>query len=79
MPDRVSCPGEASSGAVVELLRQLIRNGCVSGGWPSTGESRNAADLHAVLEGPGLDIEWFEPVPGRPSVVVRISGEDRLG
>ena len=63
------------SGAVVELLAQLIRNGCVSGGWPSTGEeSRNAADLRAVLEGPGLDVEWFEPVPGRASLVARISG-----
>ena len=60
---------------MVELLAQLIRNGCVSGGWPSTGEeSRNAADLRAVLEGPGLDVEWFEPVPGRASLVARISG-----
>ncbi len=68
---------ETSGRAVVELLAQLIRNGCVSGGWLSTGEeSRNAADLRAVLEGPGLDVEWFEPVPGRPSLVVRISGAE---
>ncbi len=66
-----------SGGAVVELLAQLIRNGCVSGGWPSTGEEwRNAADLRAVLEGPGLDVEWFEPVLGRPSLIARISGAE---
>jgi acetylornithine deacetylase/succinyl-diaminopimelate desuccinylase-like protein len=68
---------ETGSGAVVELLGTLIRNGCVSGGWPSSGEeSRNAADLRAVLEGPGLDLEWFEPVPGRASLIARISGAE---
>ena len=33
--------------------------------------------LRATLEGPGLDLETFEPVPGRASLVARIQGRDR--
>ena len=62
---------------MVELLQQLIRNQCVSTGYPSVGEEgRNAETLAAVLEGPGLDLEMVEPVPGRASVVARIEGSD---
>ncbi|HEX2849545.1 MAG TPA: M20/M25/M40 family metallo-hydrolase [Acidimicrobiales bacterium] len=62
---------------VVELLQQLIRNACVSRGWPSTGEeSRNAGTLRSVLGSAGLDVEWVEPVEGRASLLARIEGSD---
>jgi len=68
---------EAPTGQVVELLQQLIRNACVSRNFPSEGEeSRNADTLEAVLEGPGLDLQKVEPVPGRASLVARIEGSD---
>lgn len=64
---------------LAELLSVLIRNRCVSSGMPSTGEeARNVATLRTVLEGPGLDIDVVEPVPGRPSLVARIQGRDPL-
>jgi acetylornithine deacetylase/succinyl-diaminopimelate desuccinylase-like protein len=60
---------------VAELLQQLIRNGCVNDGTPESGhERRNAEVLRAVLEGPGLDLEVHEPLPGRTSLVARIEG-----
>ena len=59
------------------LLRELIRNGCVNDGTVASGhEERNAAVLLASLAGPGLDIERYEPQPGRASVVARIEGSD---
>ncbi|MGN6472511.1 MAG: M20/M25/M40 family metallo-hydrolase [Mycobacteriales bacterium] len=68
---------EVSSAAVAELLSTLIRNRCVSHGYPSVGtEIDNAAVLRSVLEGSGADIEWFEAVAGRPSLVARIPGSD---
>ncbi|HEV2369056.1 MAG TPA: M20/M25/M40 family metallo-hydrolase [Acidimicrobiales bacterium] len=61
----------------VELLQQLIRNRCVNDGSPESGhEVRNADVLRAYLEGGGLDVEQFEPTPGRGSLVVRIEGSD---
>ena len=69
-------PDEASA-EVTDLLRQLIRNGCVNDGSPESGqEHRNADALRAVLEGPGLDLEVKEPLPGRTSLVARIDGSD---
>lgn len=60
-----------------ELLQQLIRNACVNDGtWTSGEESRNADLLTQVLEGAGLEVESFEPVEGRASVVARIEGTD---
>jgi acetylornithine deacetylase/succinyl-diaminopimelate desuccinylase-like protein len=65
------------TGEVTELLQQLIRNACVNDGAPESGEeSRNADLLTSYLEGAGLDIERYEPVPGRASVVGRIEGRD---
>ena len=62
---------------VVELLQALIRNGCVNDGTPESGqEVRNADLLQAYLEGAGLDLERFEPTPGRASLVARIEGSD---
>jgi acetylornithine deacetylase/succinyl-diaminopimelate desuccinylase-like protein len=39
-------------------------------------EDRSAATIESVLEGKGLDIETYEPVPGRRSLVARIEGRD---
>ena len=64
---------------VVELLQVLIRNRCVSLETPESSagnESLNAGVLRAVLEGPGIDSQWYEPVPGRASLITRISGID---
>lgn len=62
---------------VTDLLQQLIRNRCVSQGFPSTGEEvRNAELLRDYLGGSGFDVEWFEPSPGRASLAVRIEGTD---
>jgi acetylornithine deacetylase/succinyl-diaminopimelate desuccinylase-like protein len=65
------------TGEVTELLQQLIRNKCVNDGAPDSGEeSRNADLLTSYLEGSGIDIERYEPVAGRASVVGRIEGRD---
>lgn len=61
----------------VDLLQTLIRNACVNDGTPASGhEVRNADTLQALLEGSGLAIERYEPVPGRTSLVARIEGSD---
>ena len=39
-------------------------------------EARNAELLRSRLEGPGLDLQTFEPLPGRVSLVARIEGSD---
>jgi acetylornithine deacetylase/succinyl-diaminopimelate desuccinylase-like protein len=60
---------------VAELLQQLIRNSCVNDGTQESGhEDRSARTIEAVLEGPGLDLQSYEPVPGRRSLVARIEG-----
>lgn len=61
----------------VELLQELIRNACVSDGSAASGqEHRNAAVLANYLDSSGIDIESFEPAPGRTSLVARIEGSD---
>ncbi len=61
----------------VDLLRHLIRNACVNDGHAESGqEVRNADILQTFVEGPGIDIERFEPTPGRVSFVARIPGTD---
>ena len=61
----------------VELLQQLIRNGCVNDGSIDSGqEVRNADLLESYLEGTGFEMERFEAVPGRPSLVARMEGSD---
>jgi acetylornithine deacetylase/succinyl-diaminopimelate desuccinylase-like protein len=62
---------------VVELLRQMIRNACVNDGTDASGhELANADLLRAGLEGSGCDLESYEPLPGRASLVARIEGSD---
>ena len=64
---------------VADLLGVLIRNRCVSRfeGISSIGnESVNAATLRAVVEGPGVDVDWHEAIDGRASLVARIAGSD---
>jgi acetylornithine deacetylase/succinyl-diaminopimelate desuccinylase-like protein len=72
--------GDAVSGSEVgDLLGALIRNRCVSNmvdGASVGDESVNAAVLRSVIEGPGLDVEWYEPIEGRASLVARIEGTD---
>ena len=61
----------------VDLLREMIRNECVNDGRDESGEEiRNADVLQNYLAGAGLDIETFEPLPGRKSIVARIEGSD---
>jgi acetylornithine deacetylase/succinyl-diaminopimelate desuccinylase-like protein len=63
--------------ATVELLQTLIRNACVNDGSPASGEEvRNCDVLQSVVAGPGVEVERFEPTPGRPSLVARIEGRD---
>ncbi len=59
------------------LLRDLIRNACVNDGTPESGAEVRSADLlTGYLEGTGLDLERYEPMPGRGSVLARIEGSD---
>jgi acetylornithine deacetylase/succinyl-diaminopimelate desuccinylase-like protein len=62
---------------VVDLLQELIRNRCVNYGTPESGQEITSAEMIAALVGDaGADVESFEPVPGRASVVARIEGSD---
>ncbi|MGA9276680.1 M20/M25/M40 family metallo-hydrolase [Ilumatobacter sp.] len=68
---------EGMTGRTVELLQTMIRNECVNDGTAESGhESRNADVLEQVIAGPGVDVERFEPIPGRASIVGRIAGSD---
>jgi len=69
---------EAMTGETVELLQAMIRNRCVNDGTADSGyETRNADLLRSFLGSSGLDLEEFEPTPGRASLVARIEGSDR--
>jgi acetylornithine deacetylase/succinyl-diaminopimelate desuccinylase-like protein len=60
-----------------DLLRQLIRNQCVNDGRVESGQETKSVDLLGnYLEGAGLDMERYEPQPGRSSLVARIEGSD---
>jgi len=65
------------TGQTVELLQAMIRNACVNDGTPESGqEIRNANTLRAQLDGSGLEVQEWEPTPGRTSIVSRIEGSD---
>ncbi|HEX7133725.1 MAG TPA: M20/M25/M40 family metallo-hydrolase, partial [Iamia sp.] len=62
---------------VTDLLQHLIRNACVNDGRKVSGhEARSVEVLRAVLEPAGVDLEVYEPAPGRQSLVARIEGTD---
>jgi acetylornithine deacetylase/succinyl-diaminopimelate desuccinylase-like protein len=68
---------DVATAETVELLQSLIRNRCVNdGSADSGGEYRNADTIAAYLGTAGLDVERFEPAPGRTSLVARITGSD---
>ena len=58
-------PDTTLTGETTELLQAMIRNECVNDGSPESGdETRNADLLETFLEGAGLDVERYEPLPG---------------
>jgi acetylornithine deacetylase/succinyl-diaminopimelate desuccinylase-like protein len=62
---------------VTDLLQHLIRAECVNDGSETSGqEIRSAEILEAFLAGSGLDIQRYEPLLGRRSLVARIEGSD---
>src|SRR5438093_7149353 len=68
---------DTMTGEGTELLQQLIRNACVNDGTPESGEEvRSVETLQSYLEGSGLDLQRFEPLPGRGSLVGRLEGSD---
>src|SRR3954465_13868547 len=65
------------TGEVTELLQHLIRNACVNDGTDESGHETRSVDLlQEYLEGSGLDLERYEPTPGRASLVGRIEGRN---
>ncbi len=65
------------AGEATDLLQHLIRNRCVNDGTPSSGqEQRSVSVLESYLEGSGVDMETYEPEPGRTSLVAKIHGSD---
>ena len=68
---------ERLTGETVDLLQAMIRNQCVNDGRPESGEEdRTARLLRDELEGSGVDLQLFEPTPGRTSLVARYEGTD---
>jgi acetylornithine deacetylase/succinyl-diaminopimelate desuccinylase-like protein len=68
---------DALLGEVTELLQQLIRNECVNDGTVESGHEDRSADLlQGYFSGTGLDLESYQPWPGRTSLVARIEGRD---
>ncbi|MBI2170215.1 MAG: M20/M25/M40 family metallo-hydrolase [Actinobacteria bacterium] len=70
--------GDDRTAEATELLQALIRNACVNDGSADSGHESKSVDLLAhYLDGAGLDVERYEPTPGRASLVARIEGSDR--
>lgn len=61
---------------VVELLQALIRNACVNDGTDASGGEASSAGVIASVLGEHVDTQWFEPSPGRASLVARLEGRD---
>ena len=60
-----------------ELLRTLIRNGCVNTGEATSGhEDRSVDALEAYFAGSGLSCERYTSEPGRMSLITRLEGTD---
>jgi len=61
-----------------DLLQHLIRNECVNDGTVASGhEMRSVDTLEAYLRTPGVEMERYEPMPGRGNLVLRIEGSDK--
>jgi acetylornithine deacetylase/succinyl-diaminopimelate desuccinylase-like protein len=72
MPEEIAVEREAT-----ELLRTLIRNGCVNTGEAASGhEERSVEALDAYFAGSGLSCERYTSEPGRTSLITRIEGRD---
>jgi acetylornithine deacetylase/succinyl-diaminopimelate desuccinylase-like protein len=72
MPDDAAVETQAT-----ELLRTLIRNGCVNtGDVASGGETRSVDALEDFFAGSGLSCERYTSEPGRTSLITRIEGSD---
>lgn len=70
-------PVDELTDEATRLLQDLIRNACVNDGSVGSGvEVRSSDLLTEYLEGAGLDIEHYEPSPGRRSVLAKIEGSD---
>ncbi len=68
---------QARTGEATNLLQDLIRNRCVNDGTVGSGQERHSADLlRGYLEGTGVDMEVYEPEPGRTSLVAKIEGSN---
>jgi acetylornithine deacetylase/succinyl-diaminopimelate desuccinylase-like protein len=60
-----------------DLLQQMIRNACVNDGTTASGHELRSVDLlQQYLGTSGIDVERFEPQPGRASLVAKIEGSD---
>jgi acetylornithine deacetylase/succinyl-diaminopimelate desuccinylase-like protein len=60
-----------------DLLQLLIRNACVNTGKVESGDEFRSVDLiEGYLGTAGLEVERYEPQPGRTSLVTRIEGSD---
>jgi acetylornithine deacetylase/succinyl-diaminopimelate desuccinylase-like protein len=74
MPSDVA---QVLTGETIELLQALIRNQCVNDGTRTSGnEERSARLLRDELEGTGVDLELFDVLPGRSSLIARWPGTD---
>ena len=61
----------------LQLLQDLIRNGCVNNLTADSGqEERNARTLEQFFEGTDVTVERYEPHPGRVSVAFTLEGTD---
>jgi acetylornithine deacetylase/succinyl-diaminopimelate desuccinylase-like protein len=61
---------------VVPLLQQMIRNACVNDGKGGGDEMRSVRTLQKFFVDSALEVQTFEPAPGRGSIATRIKGED---
>jgi acetylornithine deacetylase/succinyl-diaminopimelate desuccinylase-like protein len=62
-----------SNTEVIQLCRDLLKMDTSD---PNTGEAAAAAYVAAALAEVGIASEWFEPAPGRTSIVARLPGRD---
>jgi hypothetical protein len=73
----VAAMAEDPTAEVTALLQALIRNACVNDGdVASGGETRSVEVIAEHLGTSGLDVERYEPAPGRGSLLARIEGTD---